>query len=73
MFRTTSSVRTQNTEANKDGSVDVYFGPKAPKGKESNWVPTAKGRKFFLLFCFYGPKPAALDKSWVLNDIVLDN
>ena len=24
---------------------DVYFGPKAPAGKESNWVPTSAGRK----------------------------
>jgi hypothetical protein len=49
--------------------VDIYFGPKAPKGKESNWIPTAKGRKFFLLFRFYGPEPSALDRSWELNDI----
>jgi hypothetical protein len=54
---------------NKDGSVDVYFGPKAPKGKDSNWIPTAKGRRFFLLFRFYGPKPEVFDKSWQLNDI----
>ena len=25
---------------NKDGTVTIYFGPKAPKGKESNWLPT---------------------------------
>ena len=55
--------------ANDDGSVDVYFGPKAPKGKEANWIPTKEGRKFFLLFRFYGPKPAAFDGSWELNDI----
>jgi hypothetical protein len=23
--------------------VDVYFGPKAPKGKENNWVQTIPG------------------------------
>ena len=28
---------------NADGSVDIYFGPKAPAGKESNWVPTRAG------------------------------
>jgi hypothetical protein len=44
-------------------TVDVYFGPKAPKGKEGNWIPTAKGRRFFLLFRFYGPTPAAFDGS----------
>lgn len=56
-------------QKNNDGSVDVYFGPKAPKGKEVNWVPTKAGEKFFLLFRFYGPEPEALDKSWQLNDL----
>jgi hypothetical protein len=56
---------------NKDGGVDMYFGPKAPKGKEANWIPTAKDRRFFLLFRFYGPKKAVFDKSWQLNDIEL--
>jgi hypothetical protein len=54
---------------NKDGSVDVYFGPKPPKGKEPNWIPTTEGRRFFLLFRFYGPEPAAFDGSFELNDI----
>jgi hypothetical protein len=61
----------KDLQKNSDGSVDIYFGPKAPKGKESNWIPTAKGRKFFLLFRFYGPEPSALDRSWELNDIEL--
>jgi hypothetical protein len=25
---------------NDDGSIDLYFGPKAPKGKEANWIQT---------------------------------
>lgn len=25
---------------NDDGSVDIYFAPKAPKGFEANWIPT---------------------------------
>ena len=56
---------------NKDGSVDVYFGPVAPKGHESNWIPTAEGRRFFLLFRFYGPQRAVFDGSFELNDIEL--
>ena len=28
---------------NKDGSVDLYFGHKAAKGKEKNWISTNKG------------------------------
>lgn len=54
---------------NSDGSVDVYFGPKAPKGKEGNWIPTQKGQRFFMLFRFYGATPAAYDGSFELNDI----
>ena len=54
---------------NDDGSVDVYFGPTAPDGKEANWIPTAKDRKFFLLFRFYGPETALFDGSFELNDI----
>ncbi len=64
-----------NTQAklqkNKDGSVDIYFGPKAPKGKESNWLPTDPKRRFFLLARFYGPEPALFDGSFELNDIEL--
>ncbi len=56
---------------NKDGSVDIYFGPTAPNGKEANWIPTAEGRRFFLLFRFYGPKPGVFDGNFELNDIEL--
>jgi hypothetical protein len=57
--------------ANSDGSVDVYFGPKAPKGKEKNWVPTHPEKGFFLVFRFYGPTEGYMDKTWVLNDLEL--
>ncbi|MDM0045989.1 DUF1214 domain-containing protein [Variovorax dokdonensis] len=41
---------------NADGTVDVYFGPKAPAGKASNWVQTNPGGKFEVLFRLYGPQ-----------------
>ena len=62
---------TKGLQGNEDGSVDIFFGPKAPKGKESNYVPTADGKKYFLLFRFYGPEPAVYDKSWKLDDFEL--
>ena len=34
----------QNLRKNPDGSVDVYFGPAAPSGQETNWIYTAPGR-----------------------------
>ncbi len=54
---------------NEDGSVDIFFGPSAPEGKEANWIPTTADRRFFLLFRFYGPELAAFDGSFKLNDI----
>ena len=56
-------------QKNEDGSVDVYFGPVAPEGLESNWIPTVEGRRFILLFRFYGPEPGVFDGSFELNDI----
>ncbi len=58
-------------QKNDDGSVDIYFGPKAPEGKESNWLPTDPKRRFFLLARFYGPEPALFGNSFELNDIEL--
>jgi len=54
---------------NKDGSVDIYMGPDAPKGKEKNWIPTVAGKAWFPYFRLYSPKKAFLDRTWVLPDI----
>jgi hypothetical protein len=66
-----SSRSSQNPELQKnaDGSVDVYFGPKAPDGKESNWVLTSAAGKFEVLFRFYGPEKALFEKTWKLPNI----
>lgn len=61
----------EEVKKNGDGSVDSYFGPKPPKGKESNWLPTDPKRRFFLLARFYGPEPGLFDKSFELNDVEL--
>jgi hypothetical protein len=67
---TNKSIGSQTgIETNADGSVDVYFGPKAPKGKENNWVPTNPKKGFFLVFRFYGPLEGIIDKTWKLNDL----
>ena len=54
---------------NTDGSVDIYMGPDAPKGKEKNWIPTVAGKAWFPYFRLYSPKKAFLDRTWVLPDI----
>jgi len=63
------SSQTPGLQTNGDGSVDIYFGPKAPAGKESNWVPTKAGGRFEVLFRLYGPEPSFFDKRWTLPDI----
>lgn len=62
-----ASAGLDKMQKNDDGSVDVFFAPKAPKGKESNWIPT--GEDFFLLFRLYGPDKALFDKTWILGDV----
>lgn len=56
-------------QANPDGSIDVYFGPAPPAGKESNWIKTSPGKGWFAYFRWYGPTEAFFDKSWKLEDI----
>lgn len=63
------SSQTPGLQKNVDGSADIYFGPQAPAGKASNWVPTDPKRRFEVLFRFYGPQKPLFDKTWVLGDI----
>ena len=63
------SSRKEDIMRNVDGSIDVYFGPKAPEGKDPNWVQTVPGKGWFTYFRFYGPTEAFFDKSWSLPDI----
>lgn len=49
---------------NDDGSVDLYYGPKAPQGKEANWTQTVPGKGWFVLFRAYGPLEPWFDKTW---------
>jgi hypothetical protein len=59
--------------ANDDGSVDLYFGPKAPAGKEANWIQTVPGKGWFCLLRLYDPLEAWYDKTWRPGDIELMN
>ena len=59
-----------NIVKNADGSVDLYFGPKAPAGKpEVNWIKTIPGKGWFTYFRLYGPTQPYFDRTWVLPDI----
>jgi len=70
MDRASRASNAKDVVANADGSVDVYFGPTAPAGKQSNWVPTDPEREFELMFRLYAPTEALFDKSWHLPDVV---
>ena len=69
MPRSGRSSQSPGLQANADGSVDIWFGPRAPAGKESNWVPTSASRQFEVLFRLYGPEKPLFDKSWALPDV----
>lgn len=58
-----------NLKKNADGTIDLYFAPKAPAGQESNWISTQAGKPYFTVFRLYGPQQSILDRSWVLNDL----
>ena len=66
-------VTSQNKEliTNPDGSVDVYFGPEAPAGKENNWIQTIPGKGWFALLRLYGPLEPWFDKTWLPGEIGL--
>jgi hypothetical protein len=67
--RASRSSQSAGLQKNADGTVDVYFGPQAPAGKEANWIPTKAGSRFEIMFRAYGPEKAFFDKSWRLPDI----
>lgn len=56
---------------NADGSVDLYFGPKAPAGKEANWTETVPKKGWFTIFRLYGPLDPWFDKQWKPGEIEL--
>ena len=58
---------TDTMQVNDDGSYDIYFGPEAPEGMESNWIPTTE--PYFLLFRLYGPEEGWLESGWMLGDL----
>ena len=56
---------------NADGSFDVYFGPKPPKGFEKNWLQTIPGKSWFVVLRMYGPLKPFIEKTWRPSEIEL--
>ncbi|MHC1777985.1 MAG: DUF1214 domain-containing protein [Lentimicrobium sp.] len=65
------SVHSQSTKllANQDGSVDTWFGPEPPPGKQHNWIKTIPGKSWNLILRLYYPTESWFDKSWVPGKI----
>ena len=58
----------EGLQQNADGSFDIYFGPKAPAGKEGNWIQSVPGKGWNMLFRLYGPLKPWFDKTWRPGD-----
>ncbi len=56
--------------ANADGSVDLWFAPQAPEGREKNWVKTIPGEGWEILLRLYGPLEPYFDRTWKPDDFV---
>ena len=54
---------------NRDSSVDVWFGPKAPHGNENNWIKTIPGKGWNMILRLYYPLEPWFDKSWRPGEI----
>lgn len=57
-------------EVNADGSVDIFFGPHSPEGKEKNWVKTLPDLGWFVYIRLYGPLEPFFDQTWRPDDVV---
>lgn len=63
------SSQSPGLQQNADGTVDIYFGPRPPAGRDSNWLATRSGGRFEVMFRAYGPEKAFFEKTWKLPDI----
>jgi len=63
--------QTKGVKQNADGSYDIYFGPKSPTGKESNWLETIPGKSWFTILRMYGLLEPWINKTWRPSEIEL--
>jgi hypothetical protein len=56
---------------NDDGSTDIWFGPKKPKGAvDAAFIQTIPGRNFVVALRLYGAEHAFYDQTWKPDDFV---
>ena len=56
---------------NPDRSVDIYFGPEPPPGKEANSIMTVPGKGWWACLRLYGVLESWFDKTWKPGEIEL--
>ncbi len=61
--------QSKGFQKNADGSYNVFFAPKAPAGKEGNWLQTLPGKSWFAILRMYGPLQPWIDKTWRPSEI----
>jgi len=60
--------RMEQLSYNDDKSIDLYIGPDAPEGMETNHMKTVDDDGWFVYFRLYAPEEAFFDKSFTLPD-----
>ncbi|WP_157491293.1 DUF1214 domain-containing protein, partial [Flammeovirga sp. SJP92] len=60
-----------NMRMEEDGSYLIYFGPKAPKGYENNWLQTIPNKSWFVMLRMFGPTEKWFDQTWRPSEIEL--
>ena len=61
----------QSVAKNKDGSIDIWFGPAKPdKVAATNWIQTVPERHFLAAVRLYGTGVDFFDQSWKPDDVV---
>ena len=65
------SISSQKADmvVNPDRSVDIYFGPKAPRGAPRNWIQTGSGKGWNVMLRLYGPLQPWFDQTWRPGEI----
>lgn len=63
------SSQQKDLQVNDDGSIDIWFSPEAPAGKESNWVQTVPGQTWNAILRLYGALEPFYDHSWRPGEI----
>ena len=77
MLQTDQPYPSKNNERNRDlvknddGSTTIWFGPKAPMGKEANWIQTVPSKGWFTCLRLYGPLEPWFKQTWRPGEIEL--